>query len=176
MWERRKFHGVLFAVASCGLAWAPGFAAESTIPGTGAVTGTVTADKPFTAAQVYLRRTDKPVTFMVYTSGGRYPAINVLPGEYERTVGRRGVTSDVRKIAVQAGATTVADVALKDADLLPKPGVNGPSTVVGYPGRAMITDKDVEFTTDYDKVYPPGPGRAVLERVCMSCHGVNFYS
>jgi virginiamycin B lyase len=176
MWERRKFHGVLFAVASCGLAWAPGFAAESTIPGTGAVTGTVTAGKPFTAAQVYLRRTDKPVTFMVYTSGGRYQAINVLPGEYELTVGRRGFASEAKKITVQPGTTTVADVALKDADLLPKPGVNGPSTVVGYPGRAMITDKDVEFTTDYDKVYPPGPGRAVLERVCMSCHGVNFYS
>src|SRR5262249_4662447 len=39
-----------------------------------------------------------------------------------------------------------------------------------------INDKDVEFYTDYDKVYPPGPGRQVLERVCMSCHGVNFYS
>jgi hypothetical protein len=49
-------------------------------------------------------------------------------------------------------ATTKADVALKDADPTPKPGINGPSTVVGYPGRATITDKDVEFHTDYDKV------------------------
>ena len=113
---------------------------------------------------------------MVYTSGGKYQAINLYPGEYELTVGRRGFTSDPQKVTIKAGATSKADVVLKDADLTPKPGVNGPSTVVAYPGRATITEKDVEFHTDYDKVHPPAPGREVLERVCMSCHGVNFYS
>jgi virginiamycin B lyase len=177
MWERRKFSFVtLFALASCWLACGPVRAAQSTIPGTGAVTGTVTAGKPFTAAQVYLRSTEKPVTFMVYTSGGKYQAINVLPGEYEVTVARRGFSSDPQKITVTSGETTNADFVLKDADPTPKPGINGPSTVVGYPGRATITDKDVEFHTDYDKVYPPGAGREVAERVCMSCHGVNFFS
>ncbi|MFL5003451.1 MAG: carboxypeptidase regulatory-like domain-containing protein, partial [Xanthobacteraceae bacterium] len=177
MWERRKFSFVtLFALASCWLACGPVRAAQSTIPGTGAVTGTVTAGKPFTAAQVYLRSAEKPVTFMVYTSGGKYQAINVLPGEYEVTVARRGFSSDPQKITVTSGETTNADFVLKDADPTPKPGINGPSTVVGYPGRATITDKDVEFHTDYDKVYPPGAGREVAERVCMSCHGVNFFS
>jgi len=177
MWERRKFSCVtLFALAFCWLAGSPANAAQSTIPGTGAVTGTVTAGKPFTAAQVYLRSTEKPVTFMVYTSGGKYQAINVLPGEYEVTVARRGFSSEAQKITVTPGGTTTADFVLKDADPTPKPGINGPSTVVGYPGRATITDKDVEFHTDYDKVYPPGPGRVVAERVCMSCHGVNFIS
>ncbi len=28
---------------------------------------------------------------------------------------------------------------------------------------------------DYDQVYPPGPGRVVLEHVCMNCHGENFF-
>ena len=28
---------------------------------------------------------------------------------------------------------------------MPKPGINGPSTVVAYPGRVTITEKDVEF-------------------------------
>ena len=56
-----------------------------------------------------------------------------------------------------AGATATADFTLRDVDPTPVPGVNGPSPVVGYPGRATITDKDVEFTKDYDKVYPPGP-------------------
>jgi virginiamycin B lyase len=154
----------------------PAIAAESTIAGTGAVTVPVTAAKRFTAAQVYLRSTDKPVTFMVYTSGGRYQAINVLPGTYEVSVARRGFASDAQKITVTAGATTTADFALRDVDPTPVAGINGPSTVVGYPGRATITDKNVEFTTDYDKVYPPGPGRQVLERVCMSCHGVTFIS
>src|SRR3954454_6945197 len=88
-----------FVIAS-GTAYAPCAAAQSTIPGTGAVTGTVTAGKPFTAAQVYLRSAEKPVTFMVYTSGGKYQAINVLPGEYEVTVARRGFSSDPQKITV----------------------------------------------------------------------------
>jgi virginiamycin B lyase len=150
--------------------------AQSTIANTGAVTGTVTAGKPFTAAQVYLRNAEKGVTFMVYTAGGKYQAINLYPGVYDVSVARRGFASEPQKITVAAGASVKADFALKDADPAPKPGINGPSTVVGYPGRATITDKDVEFFTDYDKVYPPGLGRQVLERVCMSCHGVNFYS
>ena len=179
MFERLHVHVVKFVLAAlgCVLACAPGSAADGpTIAGTGAVTGTVTAPKPFTAAQVYLRNAAKGVTFMVYTSGGKYQAINLYPGEYELTVGRRGFTSEPQKVTIKAGATAKADVVLKEADLMPKPGINGPSTVVAYPGRATITDKDVEFHSDYNKVYPPGPGREVLERVCMSCHGVNFYS
>jgi virginiamycin B lyase len=167
---------VLALAIATAMAGVPAMAAESTIAGTGAVTGTVTATKPFTAAHVYLRSSDKPVTFMVYTSGGKYQAINVLPGSYDVTVARRGFASDPQKITVTAGATATANFVLREADPTPVPGANGPSTVVGYPGRATITDKDVEFTKDYDKVYPPGPGRQVLERVCMSCHGVTFIS
>jgi virginiamycin B lyase len=178
MLDRLQFDFVkLLALALwCCVGSAAGVAAESTIAGTGAVSGTVTASKSFTAAQVYLRHAAKPVTFMVYTSGGKYQAINVLPGDYEVTVARRGFASDPQKITVKPGATVNADFVLKDADATPKAGINGPSTIVGYPGRATITDKDVEFFTDYDKVYPPAAGRAVLERVCMSCHGVNFFA
>ena len=168
-WHVKTLTVVLFALG-CGVAYAPNAAAQrSTIAGTGAVTGTVTAAKPFTAAQVYLRNAEKGVTFMVYTSRGKYQAINLFPGVYDVSVARRG-------FAVQADATATADFTLKDADPAPKPGINGPSTVVAYPGRATVTDKDVEFSTDYDKVYPPGAGRQVLERVCMSCHGVNFFA
>ena len=179
MFDRLRLNAVklLLLAAGCTAAYAPNaFAQGSTIAGTGAVTGTVTAPKPFTAAQVYLRNAEKGVTFMVYTARGKYQAINLYPGDYELTVGRRGFSSDPHKVTVQAGATAKVDVVLKDADSMPVPGINGPSTVVAYPGRATITEKDVEFHTDYNKVYPPGPGREVLERVCMSCHGVNFYA
>jgi streptogramin lyase len=178
MLDRLKFKiaKLLASALCCCVASVAGVAADSTIAGTGAVSGTVTAGKPFTAAQVYLRNAEKGVTFMVYTNRGKYQAINLYPGDYDVSVARRGFASEPQKITVQAGATAQADFALKDADPTPKPGINGPSTVVAYPGRATITDKDVEFFTDYDKVYPPGPGREVLERVCMSCHGVNFYA
>jgi streptogramin lyase len=179
MFDRSNAYlGKLVVVAlGCVLAHAPNVAAEGpTIAGTGAVTGTVTAAKPFTAAQVYLRNAEKGVTFMVYTRAGKYQAINLYPGDYDVTVARRGFAAEPQKIRVQAGASAKADFALKDADPTPKAGINGPSTVVAYPGRATVTETDVEFSTDYDKVYPPGPGRQVLERVCMSCHGVNFFA
>ena len=139
------------------------------------MSGTVTAARPFTAAQVYLKSTDKPVTFMVYTAGGKYQAINVMPGDYEVTVARRGFASEPQKITVKAGATVTADFALRDADPTPRTNLNGPSTVVGYFGPATIVGNDVEFVKDYDALYPPGPGRDVLERTCIACHGVSFY-
>src|SRR5262245_38887845 len=144
MWERRNAR----VIASCALAWlglaAPAFAAESTIPGTGAVAGTVTAARPFTAAQVYLRSADKPVTFMVYTSGGKYQAINVLPGEYELTVARRGFASDPQKITVKAGATATADVALRNADPTPRPRVTSTHPVLRCTRGATNDATDVE--------------------------------
>src|SRR2546425_7083453 len=179
MFKRFRFGIVkVLALLACGsLPIGSAVAADgSTITGTGVVSGTVTASKPFTAAQVYLRNAEKGVTFMVYTAGGKYQAVNLYPGDYDVTVARRGFASDPQKIKVQAGTSVKADFVLKDADPAPKAGINGPSTVVAYPGRATITDKDVEFHYDYDKVYPPGPGRAVLEQVCMSCHGVNFFA
>ena len=50
------------------------------LPETATVIGTVQAAKPFKAAKVYLMNVDKPVLFMVYTSAGRYRAVNLFPG------------------------------------------------------------------------------------------------
>jgi len=156
---------------------APGAAAESTIKstinGTGVVVGTVSAPKLFTAAHVYLRGQDKPVTFMVFTAGGKYQAINVLPGTYRITAERRGFAAVPQTITVKAGETVTADLTMNDGPDVAA-DVNGPATVTGYPGPGPITG-DVAFVSDYDKLYPPGPGRVVLERTCMACHGNNFY-
>jgi virginiamycin B lyase len=151
----------------------PATAAESTIKGTGAVTGTVTGPKPFTAAHVYLRGQEKPVTFMVFTAGGKYQAINVLPGTYRITAERRGFAPVAQTVTVKAGETVTADLKMNDGPDAAS-NVNGPATVTGYPGPGPVTG-DVEFVSDYDKLYPPGPGRVVLERTCMACHGNNFY-
>jgi Carboxypeptidase regulatory-like domain len=139
---------IFLAVATVfglGLSIGPTLAASSTIPGTGAVAGAVTAPQPFTAAHVYLYNSEKRVTFMVYTAGGKYQAINLYPGDYEVRAARRGLASDPQKITVKAGETLNLDLALKDIGPEPKAGINGPSTVVAYPGRVTIVDKDVEF-------------------------------
>ena len=147
----------------------PATAVESTIKGTGVVTGTVTGPKPFTAAHVYLRGQEKPVTFMVFTAAGKYQAINVLPGTYRITAERRGFAPVAQTVTVKAGETVTADLKMNDGPDVAS-NVNGPATVTGYPGPGPITG-DVEFVSDYDKLYPPGPGRVVLERTCMACHG-----
>ena len=131
-----------------GLATGPTLAANSTIAGTGAVTGTVTASKPFTAAQVYLRNAEKGVTFMVYTAGGKYQAINLYPGDYEVTVGAARLRLRSAEDHRQGGRDAQRRISCSRTPIpTPKAGVNGPSTVVAYPGRATITDKDVEFVT-----------------------------
>src|SRR4051794_13593226 len=92
----------------------PATAAESTITGAGAVPGTVPGPKPFTAVHVYLRGQEKPVTFMVFTAGGKYQAINVLPGSYRITAERRGFAPVAQTVTVKAGATRTRDLHKKD--------------------------------------------------------------
>jgi virginiamycin B lyase len=175
MRHRCKFSivALLLSFAFAAITAAPSRALESTIKGTGAVTGKVTAGKPFTAAHVYLRGQDKPVTFMVFTAGGQYQAMNVLPGTYRISAERRGFAPVPQTITVKAGETVTADLSMNDGPDVAS-NVNGPATVTGYPGPGPIMG-EVEFVSDYDKLYPPGPGRVVLERTCMACHGNNFY-
>src|SRR5690242_9766006 len=55
------------------------------LTGMGSLSGTVTAAKPFKAAQVYLRSVDKRrrVQYMVYTNAGKFKAVALFPGNYE---------------------------------------------------------------------------------------------
>ena len=163
-----------FAIALLILNGAPCLGAAGGIPETGSLAGTVTAAAPFRAAQVYARNAEKNLLYMVYTSGGRYRAINLMPGNYEVSVERRGFASEARKVGIRAGETATLDFALRSADPAPRAKVPGPATITGYPGAATILD-DVEFVASYDALYPPGPGRAVAEKTCMACHGVNFF-
>lgn len=90
------------------------------------------APKPFQAAQVHLMNVDKNVLFMVYTSGGRYQAINLFPGNYEVSVVKRGFAADPKKIAVKAGETISVDFSLREAP----PQEPQPSTFGGPQARA----------------------------------------
>src|SRR5262245_41683588 len=108
----RKIFLAALSLAGLGFAIEPGHAASSTIPGTGAVSGTVTAPRSFTAAHVYLYNPEKRVTYMVYTRAGTYQAINLYPGEYEVRAARRGLASEPQKIKVDAGASLSLNIVL----------------------------------------------------------------
>src|SRR5579862_6640518 len=51
--------------------------------GLGSIFGTVSGPKEFKAAKVYAKNLDKNVTYMVFTEGGKYQAIDLFPGNYE---------------------------------------------------------------------------------------------
>ena len=110
---------VLFAV---GFAWvygpaplSPAGAADAeSLPGMATVTGTVQAPKAFKAAQVHFMNAEKNVLFMVYTSGGRYRAVNLFPGTYEVTVRATGLDGTPQKLTLAAGARETLDITLRE--------------------------------------------------------------
>src|SRR5262245_4314025 len=67
---------------------------EAAMPGMATVSGTVTAPSAFSGARVYLRNTDKDMTYMVYTQGGKFRATPLFPGSYQVSVLAKGLVSD----------------------------------------------------------------------------------
>ena len=135
-------------------------------PGTASLSGAVQAPKPFRGAQVRMMNVDRNVLFMVYTSGGRYQAAHLLPGRYEVTVRTTGLAGDPQTIVLEAGATRTLDFALREQAV--EPARQGE---FGFTTRAA---SDVKLVS-YDELYPREPGREILEKQCMYCHGKNFF-
>jgi len=84
------------------------------VSGAATVSGTVTASGPFKAARVFLRNMDKGMLYMVYTSSGRFEAVELFPGNYEMTVQTKGLESDVQKLTLKPGEKAMANVTLHD--------------------------------------------------------------
>jgi len=144
------------------------------LQGMGAVTGTVTADKPFKAGRVYLNNLDKHIMYMVYTSGGAFRAVALFPGNYEVTVKGRGLESEPQKVVVKAGDNPALKVTMKGtADPNKYPSSVDPDQA-RLPNGVLPPKQTITFA-GYEEIYPPGPGRVVLETLCMGCHGENFF-
>ena len=143
---------------------------QAEVPGTATLSGTVTASEPFTAAQVYARNVDRGVVYMVYTNGGRYRAVALSPGTYEVSASTKHLESDIRTVAVSAGDAAEVDLTLGQLD------GDAPALVIPAGRTAMESGAAGKFEyASYDEIYPPGPGKAVAEQVCMVCHGENFF-
>ena len=159
----------LAAAAVCvSLLTAVGLQAE--VPGTGTLSGTVTASEPFQAAQVYIRNVDKDMVYMVYTNGGRYRAVALFPGNYEVSASTKHLESDVQTLTVAAGEAGEVNLTMSELD-----GDTPPLVIpAGRTAMERGTSGEFEYAT-YDEIYPPGPGKEVAEQVCMACHGENFF-
>src|ERR1041385_4591963 len=86
------------AAGSWGLA-----AQTATVAGTATLTGTVESSTPYSAAQVFLRNTDKRMLYMVYTNEKRFRAVALFPGNYEISAATKDLKSDVQKLTIKAG-------------------------------------------------------------------------
>ena len=150
----RKLTGILLLSAALA---AP---AAAKIAGTGTLEGTVTAPKAFSAAKVFARKAGAEVTYVVFTEGGKFTAVNLMPSSYEIWAEHQGLTSDRTTVTVAADKTASAPIAMKASD--PVKLTVGP--------RQMSEREHVPF----DKLYPAGEGRDILQNTCAVCHAWNF--
>lgn len=143
-------------------------ATVGSIPGTARLSGIVDSRTPFKAAQVYIHNLDKRIMYMVYTNAGHFRAVALFPGNYEISVVSKGLESDVQKIVLKASDNPSLKFSLHESSRNALPLAQG----LGVPASA--TPASTDAFQAYDDVYPPGPGRDVVERTCMLCHGEDF--
>src|SRR5260221_11615092 len=131
-------------------AWSAAAVSQSELAGLASVSGTVTSPAPFKAAKVYFRNADRRMQYMVYTAGGNYQAMHLLPGNYEMRVEAQGLSSSTTKLVLVSGKNP-----LQNATLAPS--------------------KDAAQVITLAQLLPAGPGRAYLTDTCMGCHGGDFF-
>src|SRR4051812_15882460 len=94
--------------------WSAGALAQPELAGLASVSGTVSSPAPFKAAKVYFRNTERRMQYMVYTAGGKYQAVNLLPGNYEMRVEAPHLISNLVKVALKGGANPPMNATLRE--------------------------------------------------------------
>jgi|SoiMethySBSTD1v2_1073268.scaffolds.fasta_scaffold44007_3 virginiamycin B lyase len=116
------------------------------LAGLASVSGTVTSPVPFKAAKVYFRNADRRMQYMVYTAGGKYEALHLLPGNYDMRVEAEGLESAVTQVTLGAGRNPPQNATLRSAR---------------ESGTQVVS---------MDQLFPPGPGQRFLKQTCLGCH------
>ncbi len=129
------------------------------LPGLGEVAGRIAAPTG-AIVPVYLYNTERNVGYAVFAVDGRYRATQMFPGRYTITVRKAGLEMAPQTVEVTADGKSQADLAPK---AVPAP----PNYTGGHTYRSVVVEP-------YDRIYPAGPGRQLVERTCTVCHGVNF--
>lgn len=146
------------------------------LPGHGQLSGTVTGSQPGVLPVVYAFNTDRNVGYQVFVVDGKYRAVNLMPGSYDVTIRpaieqMEGFTPETVLLDVIEGAHVTANFALKNVRAVP-------NYVGGYPYEACsrdVPDCGAKIVP-YDELFPPGPGREILEGYCFGCHQESMIS
>ena len=164
------------AIAGLSLLLMAGCSGESTDPGappsseddglgqlSGMVQGTVEGLLPV----VYAYNTDKDLAYTVFVVDGEYRVVKMIPGRYDVTI-RRAVDQlegfDPQTISIEIGPGDAVELDF---------ALTGVGPVVDYAGGMHYPNAEI---LPYDEVYPPGPGRDILERACHGCHTIQLFS
>ncbi len=169
-WKKIRVTGMYFVLAGFVIALRATIALGApAIPGTATLTGTVSAETPFTAAQVYAKNLDRNMLYTVFTHNGSYRAPNLLPGGYRIWAEKDGLTSRHEMLRIQGEAEI-------ELDLKMAPGPDNPLTLKdsSKPGPQFGGVGGDAQLVSYDEMYPPGQGRDLAEPSCLTCHGHSF--
>ncbi|MEE8306970.1 MAG: hypothetical protein V3R81_06865 [Gammaproteobacteria bacterium] len=146
------------------------------------LSGTVTGLQPGVLPVVYAYNTDKDVAYTVYVVGGKYRAVHLIPGPYDVTVRAavdqlEGFTPETVQLDIAAGAQVIADFALQNVRPVPN-YVNGLPYEACTANRPTPNDIPCEpyKIQRYDEIFPPGPGRDIMQRTCLGCHHVQLFA
>lgn len=120
----------------------------------GVITGRVTVDEgEVRGFRVTAHNLRYRIWYVVFTRNGTYTIPAALPGPYRIAVLQEGYRSAIVHADLNADEKKSVDLSAQKEPL----------------------DAQVTYV-DYDELYPPGPGRNLLEKTCMECHGGDFFN
>lgn len=160
--------GILTAL--CAAALSTSVNAAEGIAGTATLTGTVRADAPLNAVQVYAKNHDRSMLYMVYSNDGRFNTVNLMPGGYEIWAEKGGLKSEHKMMRIDAGDSIEVHLALAPGEEFP---LTSKDRATGGAQFGRPAAEGVELVS-YDELYPPGPGRDLADATCIQCHGQVF--
>jgi len=140
------------------------------IRGTATLSGTISAESPFTAAQVYARNHDKSMLYMVYSNDGRFETVNLMPGGYEIWAEKGHLKSEHKWMRIDAKASVELHLSMQPG---PEFALTSKDRATGGPQFGQPAAEGVELVP-YDELYPAGAGRDIAETTCIQCHGQTF--
>ena len=156
---------LLLIIGCSGESPSPGVPASTEHDGLGQLSGSVEGTMPGLLPVVYAYNTDKDLAYTVFVVDGEYRAVKMIPGPYDVTI--RPATDqlegfDNQTVSIDIGPGDEAEVNFS---------LTGVGPVVDYAGGLHYPGAEI---LPYEEVYPPGPGREILERTCHGCHTVQF--
>jgi streptogramin lyase len=140
------------------------------IPGTATMSGTVRADEPLNAVQVYAKNHDRSMLYMVYSNDNKFKTVNLMPGGYEIWAEKGKLKSEHKMMRIDAGDNIEVHLALAPGEEF---ALTSKDRATGGAQFGQPAAEGVELVP-YDEMYPPGPGRDLAEGTCIQCHGQLF--